>query len=100
MRLEESQHSRLVRVSGCLQVAVMNLLCAWPLLLAFFSQTAHACAVCGGFGKDDPSRWAFLLTFAIMTAVPLLLFAAFLLYLRKRMREQALDNEQEQEDRA
>ena len=59
------------------------------LLLALAPELAHACAVCGAGLDDDQSRVAYLLTTVSLSALPLVLFGGFLLYLRSKHRSRA-----------
>jgi hypothetical protein len=56
------------------------------LLLALAPELAHACAVCGAAADEDGSRLAYLATTIGMSALPLALFAGFILWLRAKHR--------------
>ena len=58
------------------------------LLLALAPELARACAVCGAGVDDDQSRLAYLASTIAMSALPLALFGAFLLWLRAKHRRQ------------
>ena len=60
-------------------------------LLATFPEVAHACPVC--FDRDDEARIAFLATTGLLTLVPLGLVAGTGLWLRRRAREIAEEEE-------
>jgi hypothetical protein len=56
--------------------------------LALAPELSHACAVCGSALDDDGSRTAYLVTTAVLSALPLALFGGILLWLRARSRRQ------------
>jgi hypothetical protein len=58
------------------------------LTLVAVPEWAAACAVCGAGVDDDQSRVAYLITTALLSALPLALFGGFLLWLRQRARRQ------------
>jgi hypothetical protein len=57
----------------------------------FFNPAAHACATCGT-GNDASSSY-YLLLILIMTAIPVLLVGATVLYIRKLGGEHDLDEQ-------
>ena len=61
------------------------------VLLAIFPDVAHACPVC--FDRDDEARIAFLATTGLLTLVPLGLVAGTGIWLRRRAREIAEEEE-------
>ena len=61
------------------------------VLLAAFPDVAHACPVC--FDRDDEARIAFLATTGLLTLVPLGLVAGTGIWLRRRAREIAEEEE-------
>ncbi|MDE2679566.1 MAG: hypothetical protein OXI76_16850 [Gemmatimonadota bacterium] len=61
------------------------------VLLAVSPDVAHACPVC--FDRDDEARIAFLATTGLLTLVPLGLVAGTGLWLRRRAREIAEEEE-------
>lgn len=61
------------------------------VLLAAFPDVAHACPVC--FDRDDEARIAFLATTGLLTLVPLGLVAGTGMWLRRRAREIAEEEE-------
>ncbi len=75
----------------------LTLAVATPLvalgLLATFPDVAHACPVC--FDRDDEARIAFLATTGLLTLLPLGLVVGTGLWLRRRAREIAEEEEQE-----
>ena len=58
------------------------------LVLALAPEWASACAVCGAAADEDQSRIAYLVTTGVLSALPLALFGAFVLYLRRQHRRQ------------
>ena len=80
----EATTRRSVRAS--LTITVLAL-----VLLAIFPDVAHACPVC--FDRDDEARIAFLATTGLLTLVPLGLVAGTGLWLRRRAREIAEEEE-------
>jgi hypothetical protein len=58
------------------------------VLIVWTPRVGAACAVCGA-GQEDETRLAFILTTALMTALPLAMLGGLFLWLRKRAR--ALD---------
>lgn len=71
---------------GALGVAALAL-----VVLAAFPEVVHACPVC--FDRDDEARIAFLATTGLLTLVPLGLVAGTGLWLRRRAREIAEEEE-------
>ena len=61
------------------------------VVLAAFPEVAHACPVC--FDRDDEARIAFLATTGLLTLVPLGLVAGTGIWLRRRAREIAEEEE-------
>ena len=55
-------------------------------LIACAPQTAWACAVCAS-GQGDESRTAFILTTALLTALPLSMLGGLLWWLRRRLQK-------------
>lgn len=82
-------------MSSAARVRRATLAVAAPLvalgLLAAFPDVAHACPVC--FDRDDEARIAFLATTGLLTLVPLGLVAGTGLWLRRRAREIAEEEE-------
>lgn len=62
-------------------------------LLATFPDVAHACPVC--FDRDDEARIAFLATTGLLTLLPLGLVVGTGMWLRRRAREIAEEEERE-----
>ena len=62
------------------------------VVLAAFPDVAHACPVC--FDRDDEARIAFLATTGLLTLVPLGLVAGTGIWLRRRAREIAEEEEE------
>ena len=60
-------------------------------LLATFPDIAHACPVC--FDRDDEARIAFLATTGLLTLLPLGLVVGTGIWLRRRARELAEEEE-------
>lgn len=60
-------------------------------LLATFPDIAHACPVC--FDRDDEARIAFLATTGLLTLLPLGLVLGTGIWLRRRARELAEEDE-------
>lgn len=60
-------------------------------LLATFPDVAHACPVC--FDRDDEARIAFLATTGLLTLLPLGLVLGTGIWLRRRARELAEEEE-------
>lgn len=69
-------------MSRCLPMLVLLALVALP-------EWAAACAVCGAGVDDDQSRIAYLITSALLSALPLALFGGVLLWLRRQQRRQS-----------
>ena len=61
------------------------------VLLAAFPDVAHACPVC--FDRDDEARIAFLATTGLLTVLPLGLVVGTGMWLRRRAREIAEEEE-------
>ena len=61
------------------------------VLLAVFPDVAHACPVC--FDRDDEARIAFLATTGLLTLLPLGLVVGTGMWLRRRAREIAEEEE-------
>ena len=59
------------------------------LALGLVPELAAACAVCGAGVDDDQSRIAYLITSALLSALPLALFGGILLWLRRQHRRQS-----------
>ena len=55
-------------------------------LLALAPELARACAVCGAGADPDQSRIAYLVTTAVLSALPLAMFGGILLWLRRQHR--------------
>ena len=71
--------------------AVLTVAALALVLLAAFPDVAHACPVC--FDRDDEARIAFLATTGLLTLVPLGLVAGTGMWLRRRAREIAEEEE-------
>ena len=59
---------------------------AIALGLLFAPELSAACAVCGSAVDDDGSRLAYIATTVALSALPLALFGAFVLWLRRQHR--------------
>ncbi|MYD12741.1 MAG: hypothetical protein F4X00_03875 [Gemmatimonadetes bacterium] len=79
------------RRSGRTGRAMLTVAALALALLAAFPDVAHACPVC--FDRDDEARIAFLATTGLLTLVPLGLVAGTGLWLRRRAREIAEEEE-------
>ena len=53
-------------------------------LLVLLPRISEACAVCSA-GRDDESRWAFILMTAFMTLMPFVLVGGVIFWLRRRL---------------
>ncbi len=73
--------------------AVLTVAALALVLLAAFPDVAHACPVC--FDRDDEARIAFLATTGLLTLVPLGLVAGTGMWLRRRAREIAEEEERD-----
>ena len=60
------------------------------IILSLLGTRVWACAACG-FG-DDGSRWGYLVTTALMTFFPLLLFAVTVYLIRKHIKKNQADS--------
>ena len=88
VRFRRGARTRRSRWSGRAVLTVAALALA---LLAVFPDVAHACPVC--FDRDDEARIAFLATTGLLTLVPLGLVAGTGIWLRRRAREIAEEEE-------
>ncbi len=71
--------------------AVLTVAALALALLAAFPEVAHACPVC--FDRDDEARIAFLATTGLLTLLPLGLVVGTGIWLRRRAREIAEEEE-------
>ena len=71
--------------------AVLTVAALALVLLAAFPDVAHACPVC--FDRDDEARIAFLATTGLLTVLPLGLVVGTGMWLRRRAREIAEEEE-------